>query len=322
MTDNKDNNNNAAKGSLTLGKGRLELKKNVEGSSVRQSLSQGRSKVVQVEVRKKRMAPAEIRHGDEQMSDEQAQKLKILLEAQKETEKEAVRRAQMAAENPAGAGKDAFRAEEDEQRPDVIEAPKKYKPAERVSKRAEDEEENEVSEKKLQKKTAHAHHVQPSSVRPKAGERRGNNNRVNFRQISIDGDGETDSEFTAGPRRGRSQAAQKRAREKARAREQASMKPPEKVFREVVVPETITVGELANRMTERAPTVIKELMKLGLMATINDVIDADTAELVVAELGHKIKRVNAGDVEEGLVKEDSVENMVARAPVVTVMGHV
>ena len=93
--------------------------------------------------------------------------------------------------------------------------------------------------------------------------------------------------------------------------------------REVTIPETITVAELANRMARRSVDVIKVLMKNGFMATVNDVIDADTAELVAAEYGHTVKRVAESDVLEGLKgTADETENLRPRPPVVTVMGHV
>ena len=93
--------------------------------------------------------------------------------------------------------------------------------------------------------------------------------------------------------------------------------------REVTIPETITVAELANRMARRSVDVIKVLMKNGMMATVNDVIDADTAELVAAEYGHTVKRVAESDVLEGLKgAADSDANLKSRPPVVTVMGHV
>jgi translation initiation factor IF-2 len=93
--------------------------------------------------------------------------------------------------------------------------------------------------------------------------------------------------------------------------------------REVIIPETITVAELANRMARRSVDVIKVLMKNAIMATVNDVIDADTAELVAAEYGHTVRRVAESDVLEGLKgAADGSENLKPRPPVVTVMGHV
>ncbi|MGC1109435.1 MAG: translation initiation factor IF-2, partial [Methylovirgula sp.] len=97
----------------------------------------------------------------------------------------------------------------------------------------------------------------------------------------------------------------------------------EKLSREVILPETITIQELANRMSERGVDVIKLLMKQGEMAKITDVIDADTAQLIAEELGHSVKRVAESDVEEGLFDTpDADANLLPRPPVVTIMGHV
>ena len=121
----------------------------------------------------------------------------------------------------------------------------------------------------------------------------------------------------------RSLASVRRARERERQRLHQGESEQIKVVREVVVPETITVQEVANRMAERGADVIKALMRMGVMATINQTIDADTAELIVTEFGHRLRRVSEADVEVGLRgEEDLPEALEPRAPVVTIMGHV
>lgn len=128
----------------------------------------------------------------------------------------------------------------------------------------------------------------------------------------------SDDESVSG--RTRSLASIKRAREKEKRK--LVSQAPEKVYREVTIPEVIGVGDLANAMSERVADVIKELMKLGILANASQTIDADTAELVATNLGHTVKRVQESDVENVLISDDKVEDLRTRAPVVTVMGHV
>ena len=127
--------------------------------------------------------------------------------------------------------------------------------------------------------------------------------------------------LSAGEVRERSVASFRRRTQRLKGH--ANNEPREKLVREVIIPETITIQELANRMAERGVDVIRLLMKQGQMATINDTIDADTAQLIAEEMGHTVRRVAESDVEEGLFDApDEPETLQSRPPVVTVMGHV
>ncbi len=123
--------------------------------------------------------------------------------------------------------------------------------------------------------------------------------------------------------RQRSLAAMKRKQEKARAKALGLGQKSEKQSRDVQLPETIIVQELANRMAERAADVVKALMKMGVMATMNQTIDADTAEIIIEEFGHRPVRVADSDVEQVIdTVADRAEDLVPRPPIVTIMGHV
>lgn len=145
--------------------------------------------------------------------------------------------------------------------------------------------------------------------------RRRDSGRFTVNQVMNDGFGERDA-------KGQSMAAQRRARERMRMKMSQPTNQTKQV-REVTIPEVITVQELSNRMAEKLGDVVKKLMGLGIMATANQSIDADTAELIIGEFGHTIKRVSESDVELGIHgNEDTDANLQHRPPVVTIMGHV
>ncbi|MDE1148970.1 MAG: translation initiation factor IF-2 [Azospirillaceae bacterium] len=186
-----------------------------------------------------------------------------------------------------------------------------------VAPRAVDDEDDDSGRRKSggpggPAKTAKAPAPAPAKA-PKGGERRRNAGKLTISQALSD---------EGGGQRGRSMAALRRAREREKQR-LSGRQDTQKVTRDVIIPEVITVQELANRMAERAADVIKALMRMGVMATITQNIDTDTAELVVSEFGHRPHRVSEADVEVGVKgDEDRNEDLLPRPPVVTVMGHV
>jgi len=343
--------------------GKLELKKTVETGQVRQSFSHGRSKAVTVEVKRSRTfergasgrmkevipsaespkpqgetvdaaveaesasQAAAKRHLSEH---ERASRLRALEVAKEEEAHRAVREEEEAALR---AEEEARRAEEEERRKaeeaaklaaeevdvakhaavEVAAAPvPEVKPA--PAKKAVEKAAPRADEEGLGARAKRKGAAPPKPTAP----RRGNEPRRRSGKLTI-------AQALEGQEgRERSLASVRRRREKQmRALKQQQHQPPQKVVREVIIPETIEVQELASRMAERAVDVIKVLMKMGVMVTPNQVIDADTAELVVGEFDHKFKRVSASDVELGLRgEEDTEEDLKPRAPVVTVMGHV
>lgn len=324
---------------LTLSKGTLGLKK-----PVNLGVSHGG---VQVQVRKKRVVnvntpkqtPAELDQAREQ-------KIKLLQEAKKVEEQKAKERAEQEArweqedalrqqkkaeEAARKAEEEAKKLEEELQKAReqaLKQAPnpeeKKENPkSSSLKKNEKNEDDDETPSFKNHKKSSISDEKIAFTPKKKANETRRQSGRFNINTLYLeDDDGDGDGGWTE-KKRGRSMASIKRAREKERLKNMGPQKAPEKVIREVVIPETITVQELANRMAERAAVVIKNLMGLGVMATITQTIDADTAELVATELGHKVRRVAESDIEDILINEaDTEESKKSRPPVVTVMGHV
>ncbi len=315
-----DTTDNDRKAPLTLRTGTLELKKTVEKGRVRQSFSHGRSKEVKVEVRRKRTistggSPAS-EHGFDNgvlTNSEKAQRLRVLQEARRVEEEN--RRA--AEEDAAKRVEDIAQAVADLPRPakeiDSVKPAEVRKPVKKdeAAPAVDEDEEDRARRKAAARPGVPAPAKVPAA---KKGEPRRRTGKLTITAALSDEDREE---------RGRSLSAVRRAREKERLKQLAMAKSQEKVVREVVIPETISVQDLANRMAERGANVIKTLMKLGMMVNINQIIDADTAQLVVEEFGHSAKRVADSDVEDGLkgaVDDDSV--LLPRPPVVTVMGHV
>jgi translation initiation factor IF-2 len=226
------------------------------------------------------------------------------------------------AEKPLSAEEEARRRTDEEARKLAEEAigkpattPVGFKPVARPKAAETVEEEEEAGDEVSRGKRGRAEVKRPA-VAPKRTEPRRRGGKLTITQALEHGDGAAE--------RVRSLASVRRAREKEKLRNRLDQ-PQEhrKVVREVIVPETISVQELANRMAERGADVIKALMKMGVMVTITQSIDADTAELVATEFGHKVKRVAEADVELGIVGEPDIEeSLKPRPPVVTIMGHV
>ena len=338
MTETEDN----AKSKLTLS-GKLTLKL---GDKAQNKTGDGK-KVIQVEVRKKRIiSPAGTTTAEPKVKIDEATaaKLKLIAEAKEheaqkrreEEEREARRRQEEEkkkkeqAEAAAKAAQEASaRAEEAEKKKaapaeNAKPAPTEDKSFKNKEKKAkdfddEDDEDDDGNYYKKGKKSSaeknmsreNMYEQERKKIVKRSFEPQRRSGKLSLNSIADEDD---DDYGFGGPRR---------RFKKKQPKPVVVQQPQEKIIKEVTIPEIITVQELANRMAEKSADVIKKLMSLGVMATINQPIDADTAQIIVEEFGHKFKRVAESDVEVGLTgPEDKQEDLKPRPPVVTVMGHV
>ncbi len=353
MSDTKDTDGNKL---VPPAGNRLSLKRTIDIGRVKQSFSHGRSKSVVVEKKRKRIVMphggAAVEKPQEKVAEtaRQVEKpvAKAAAKAAPKAEKSALRnltQSEMAAralalegarkrdiedraraiEEEKSSAERAAREEEEriEREARQAEEAKKAEEAARIAaeeaaRQAEEaarSQKTETPPKKSEPEKAAAEPVRKKKLRPETkgpGRKTGSERRRGKLTIS--------NALDDSPRQ-RSMASIRRQRRKARQTETAEAR--SKLAREIVIPEAITIQELANRMAERAVDVIKILMSQGQMMKINDLIDADTAQIIAEEMGHHVKRVSEADVEEGLhAEDDAEEDMIPRAPVVTVMGHV
>ena len=220
---------------------------------------------------------------------------------------------------------------------EAAEAEEAQRQADRERKEAEDKAREEKERKAAARKTdapapADPAAAQAAAARAEAGKttKRGQERKDDKREQRGKGGDDrrrsgklTISQATGEDGRQRSLAAMRRRQEREKRKMMGGGEPREKIIRDVKIPEAITVGELANRMAERVADVVKSLMQNGIMATQNQTIDADTAQLIVEEFGHNVQRVSDADVEDAIqTSDDDPKDLQPRAPVITIMGHV
>ena len=318
--------------------------------NVKQSFSHGRSKNVVVETKRKRVVvpkpgaakPAAGGAGAGGASGaggiqnaEMERRLKALQAAKaRESEEVAAREAE---EKARVEERERRRAEQEnkerEQRELEERAKAKAEAEERAKKEAEEQKAREAAEKAARAEPAQprsddARTAKPAAPVSRKREQEGDKRRAKTR--GSEGENRRSGKLTVSQALGggeggrqRSMASMRRKQERARQKAMGESQEREKIVREVQVPEAIVVSELANRMAERVAEVVKSLMKMGMMVTQNQSIDADTAELIIEEFGHKIVRVSDADVEDVINEvEDAEEDLKPRPPVITIMGHV
>lgn len=292
---------------------KLQLTKTVETGQVQQTFARGRSKTVMVEMKRTRTFSRDgnkmVEDSKNQQAGSDAEKEGSLTEEERSARIKALEKAESSkaakpAEAPKKEEKKPVSEKQQSNQKNVTETPTSKsgvklatKDKDGHDKKGDDfSDEAKLSEKKSRLQS----------------ERKRNKGKLTISNALIDQEEKV-----------RSLASIRRARQKAKKKNEFSPVEGEKTIKDVIIPETITVQELANRMAVRSQEVVRELMKLGIIATGVQVLDADTAELVVTELGHKTKRVTEADVEDILkIENPHDKDLRPRPPVVTIMGHV
>ncbi|MFA5581105.1 MAG: translation initiation factor IF-2 N-terminal domain-containing protein, partial [Paracoccaceae bacterium] len=342
------------------GKKPLGLRGGPRSGNVKQSFSHGRTKSVVVETKRKRVvvpkpgatAGGKTGAGGAAQLGDPAKRPAGISDAEMERRLKALQaaRASEAEDNARRAAEEREREAERERRRAELEAKEREEREREESLRRKEEEEAEARRQAEAKAAEAARPRQPAAEAPAArapeDAPRGAKPASGPRKVDREPDTSRDAKGARTPSRGgdgrrsgkltlnealaggeggrqRSMAAMKRKQERARQKAIGGTQDREKIVREVQVPETIVVSELANRMATRTADVVKALMQMGMMVTQNQPIDADTAEVIIEEFGHKIVRVSDADVEQVIdTVEDRAEDLRSRPPVVTIMGHV
>ena len=326
------------------GKKTLGLRGGARPGNVKQSFSHGRTKNVVVETKRKRVVVPKpggqkpTGPGAGPIGDPKKRPAGIT-DAEMERRLKAVQaaKAREVEEAAAREAEEKARAEERERRRAEIEAKEREEREREESLKAKAEEDARRKAEKAEAEAAAAAPAEPAAVReqsnkplPAATPRKTERDRDDTKKRSKGGDSRRSGKLTvnqalAGGEGGRqrSMAQMKRKQERARQKAMGGQVEREKIVRNVNLPPAIVVSELANRMAEKTGAVVKALMQNGMMVTQNETIDADTAELIIEEFGHKVVRVSDSDVEDVIKEiEDKPEDLQGRPPVITIMGHV